>query len=529
MLDKVAEDLSNLYSTLRVKKRLCRVQTPDNATKNMTSPLNPDDGTVKYDKEKADEGGDALEAEIYLRSLSKDCFDNHRTSAAPGGEYAVSALVARRIENAPLDDDLVSRIRDLQKLRSSEPETFYHEHFGELQKLLRSACDEEYLKADVLMSTPEAFYKLAVREVKLRVTAVWQDEAFRMTEPEALIALQYAKPIVKIMTGDDKQCQPIVKSLYAHKNKNASLVFCSQFGEQLQLSLPGRMIRARFRAHYLTINHRARGGVSDFPSQHYYGGRMTEARVDVSPEQKRVKQFLNALTAYSSTENTAVVVNLSGYNEKKVGTSFTNLTSIAVILEILRLVYQVHILCDKLSTVNEDGELISVLVVFPYKAQMMLFRRELAQLSPSDLPFHKIKSGCVPSIQGGEASLVIFDGVRDVSPGFIGSSELHNTALTRAIFGYIAIHSDQLWTRTSDLHPDGLHQKDSRVRNLMALHQYCEERIATVRLRGPLDIEDVKFSGQHREKPMSSLVKAGTQLPESLQRLRWTPYYDWRD
>ncbi|KAI0153954.1 AAA domain-containing protein [Pestalotiopsis sp. NC0098] len=531
MLDKIAEDMSNLYSTLGVKKRLCRVQTPDNATKNMTSPLNPDDSTIRYDKEEVDEGGDALEAEIYLRSLSKDCFDNHRTSAAPGGEYAVSALVAKRIENAPSDDDLVSRIRDLQELRANEPETFYHEHFGELQKLLRSACDEEYLRADVLLSTPEAFYKLAVREVKLRVTAVWQDEAFRMTEPEALIALQYttATAFVRMFTGDDKQCKPVVTSLYAHKNKNTSMVFCSQFGEQLQLSLPGRMIKAGFRAHYLNINHRARGGVSRFPSQQYYGGRMIEARSDVPPEQKRVKQFFNALTNWSSKSNTAVVVNLSGDNEKKVGTSFTNPTSIAVILDILRLVYKVHILCDKLPTANEDGELISVLVVFPYKAQMMLFRRELAKLSPSDLPFHKIKSGCVPSIQGGEASLVIFDGVRDVSPGFTGSSELHNTALTRAIFGYITIQSDQLWTRTSDLHPDGLHPKDSRIRNILALHQYCDERIAIVELCGPLDIEDVSFPGKHREEPMSSLVKAGTHLPQSTKRLRWKPYHERRD
>ncbi|KAF3011865.1 hypothetical protein E8E14_006161 [Neopestalotiopsis sp. 37M] len=257
MLDKIADDLSTLYSKLGLEKRLCRVQTPDNAYEYMTDRMNSDNVKPEYDEE--DHGEDAFETEVYLRTLSKDCQKKYRVKIATGGEYAVSALVAKRIEKAAPNDELVTEIKRLQKERKDKPESFFETGITELRELLQHASDEEYVAADVLLATPESFYKLAVRDVKLRIIAVWQDEAFRMTETEALIGLQFAREaFARFMTGDDKQYKPVVMSVNAHNNKNSNLVFCAQFGQQLELSLPSRMIKAGFRAHYLNINHRAK-------------------------------------------------------------------------------------------------------------------------------------------------------------------------------------------------------------------------------------------------------------------------------
>ncbi|ETS85380.1 hypothetical protein PFICI_03405 [Pestalotiopsis fici W106-1] len=512
MLDKIADDMSALYYNLGLQKRLCRVQTPDNAHEYMTHCMNLN-GTPRYDVE--DHGEDAFETEVYLRTLSKDCFNNHRVKTAPGGEYAISALVAKRIEIAAPDDDLVAQIKTLQDQREHNPETFFETGIAKLRQLLQSVSDEEYLKAHVLLSTPEAFYKLAVREVKLRITAVWQDEAFRMTETEALIGLQFARQaFVRFMTGDDNQCRPVVTSVNAHENKNTNLVFCAQFGEQLQLSLPSRMIKAGFRAHYLNINHRARGGVSNFPSGQYYEGKMVEADRDTPVEQERVKRFFTAIGRRPCGIGPAMVINLPGSMEERVGTSYINRGSIDVIFELLMLIFGANQLCMTNPTADKDGELISVLIVFPYKAQLMMFRRELAKIAPSELPMHKIKSGCIQAIQGMKAGLVIYDGTRDASPGFTGDSKLHNTALTRAVFGYIAIQSDQLWLRN-----DGHNPRSGRVRNIVALHEYCSERDRVVDLQprfqdhmSPRDPRDGDWTVN-----MSSVVPAGTELPEDFK------------
>ncbi|KAF3011866.1 hypothetical protein E8E14_006269 [Neopestalotiopsis sp. 37M] len=185
-------------------------------------------------------------------------------------------------------------------------------------------------------------------------------------------------------------------------------------------------------------------------------------------------------------------------------------------MELLFLVFRANKLCMINPTPDRNGELISVLIVFPYKAQLVLFRRELARIPPSKLPMHRIKSGCVQAIQGMEAGLVIYDSTRDASPGFTGDSKLHNTALTRAVFGYIAIQSDQLWIGDGGRNPRAAH-----VRNIVALHKFCSESGMVVDLQ-PEFREWMSLKDTGRDDwttSMDSVVCAGTELPEKYKGL----------
>jgi hypothetical protein len=111
-----------------------------------------------------------------------------------------------------------------------------------------------------------------------------------------------------------------------------------------------------------------------------------------------------------------------------------------------------------------------------------------------------------------EAGLVIYDGTRDGSPGFTGDSKLHNTALTRAVFGCTTIQSKRLWRGVrSDWDP-----RAWDVRNLRALHNYCSERDMIVNLqpefREWMTLKDI--GKDDWTTSMASVVCAGTKLPE---------------
>ncbi|ETS85377.1 hypothetical protein PFICI_03402 [Pestalotiopsis fici W106-1] len=268
LLDKIAIDLRDLYAELKLKKRICRVLMPGTASSDMEHRIRSEPPVSPYDEDIPEEGDDIFETDIYLGQLSKECLDQHRFIDPPGGDFAVSALVAKRITNPVHGDGLAEYVTDLEAERSSDPDNFYLTCIKILRGLLKKARNEEYLAADVLLSTPEAWFNLSCQKLPMKITALWIDESFRMTEPEALIGLQHAHQAkVRFMTGDNEQHKPIVKSIDAHKSKDDDRVFCAQFGSQLGLALPSRMMAAGYEHIILNHNHRAQGGVSEFPNE----------------------------------------------------------------------------------------------------------------------------------------------------------------------------------------------------------------------------------------------------------------------
>lgn len=110
-----------------------------------------------------------------------------------------------------------------------------------------------------------------------------------------MIGLAYRfRAMLRMMTGDVKQCAHIVEFKGVSMSKDASKAFPAQFGYQLALLMPKRLIEGGFDIHYLFMKHRAKGGSSSFASDRFYDRQMKETThiSHWSPEQTRVRQFL---------------------------------------------------------------------------------------------------------------------------------------------------------------------------------------------------------------------------------------------
>jgi hypothetical protein len=137
------------------------------------------------------------------------------------------------------DDILREEFNALCRLYNRNSNEITAEQLRTHQQRFQIMVDRRYEEADVLLGTPESMHILVSRNARLNVSVIWIDEAFTMTEPEILIPLTiFPRATARFMTGDDKQCEPVVVSMHAHKTREDGKVFCAQFSPQLQLFWP---------------------------------------------------------------------------------------------------------------------------------------------------------------------------------------------------------------------------------------------------------------------------------------------------
>ncbi|KAK7752581.1 hypothetical protein SLS62_005549 [Diatrype stigma] len=320
--------------------------------------------------------------------------------------------------------------------------------YKELREVLRQLVKYVYVRSDFILATPFVANSL-VRKLENRPAAVWIDEAWRMAEPDALIGLAgFPEALIRIQSGDAMQLPPFCMSLDAHKTLDKSRWLANQFGAQFVTSMAKRATECGHDVTYLMTNWRATGALSEWASNTCYAGRMAEGVAeDDSPEMKRITEYLRAIKPDLMSKR--LVLQISGTEEKPVGTSYTNPIMATVVRELIASIFA-NRLCSRLPTGTSDGRFADIMVISPYKQQCQLHRERLNDLSDAEWDRSRVVCRTVDSAIGAEADMVIYVNPRTNGVGFTAKKERMNVAHTRARKAEIVLMSDSL-TRDNSL------------------------------------------------------------------------------
>ncbi|XP_062506010.1 helicase with zinc finger domain 2-like isoform X2 [Corticium candelabrum] len=128
-----------------------------------------------------------------------------------------------------------------------------------------SAAEQEQIdRADVLLCT--CIQAGSPRMTKHCVTLCIVDEAGQSFEPETLVAISRARKIVLI--GDHKQLQPVVL------NRDIGSQLSRSMFERIAESAP---VKEEKRVHMLNVQYRMHYDICEFPSIHFYEGKLETA------------------------------------------------------------------------------------------------------------------------------------------------------------------------------------------------------------------------------------------------------------
>jgi hypothetical protein len=278
------------------------------------------------------------------------------------------------------------------------------------------------------------------------------DEATQATEPELLIGLRHAAPLV-ILVGDEMQLPPTVISEAARHAR-------------LGVSAFERLVVAGVRKHQLTHQYRMHPCLSSFPSRHFYGDSLVDS---VAAEQRPTPagfpwpDHSNPLCVLAVSEGVEerprrgkrkrreALTGVDGELGEPMthrsygGHSWTN------VAEAEAVVASVHRLLGA-APIGQCVPASSIGVITFYKAQAELIRRKLHDCTDADCSL--VECSTVDSFQGREKELIIISCVRaqgdrrtggasksagGANLGFLRDGRRLNVALTRAKRGLIVV------------------------------------------------------------------------------------------
>ncbi|ELR16091.1 uncharacterized protein ACA1_224920 [Acanthamoeba castellanii str. Neff] len=252
------------------------------------------------------------------------------------------------------------------------------------------------------------------------------DESTQATEPASLCALVHNSQHV-VLLGDHYQLPPTVTSPEAQQGG-------------LSESLFARMIAMGIEPYMLEIQYRMHPIISEFPSVHFYGGKIKDGIVAAQrPSPTGI--------AWPSEGNPIAFVNVDGYEKQSTdGYSWFNSAEGEA-------VFQLVSAFDQRSDV---GDVKDIGVITPYNGQVKhladLFSRR-GGMNKNE-KWHKLNINSVDGYQGREKEVIIFTAVRSNSRGDVGflrDWRRLNVALTRARRGLLVVgnrrtlQSDEHW------------------------------------------------------------------------------------
>lgn len=270
------------------------------------------------------------------------------------------------------------------------------------------------------------------------------DEATQATEPELLIALRHAPPVV-ILVGDEMQLPPTVVSNAARR-------------AGLGISAFERLVRAGIEKYQLTHQYRMHPAISHFPSRHFYASALVDR---VSPHDRLAPPGF----AWPDEANpVAVLAVRSGREEggggrvkkrardgepwRAGGHSIVNVAEAEAVVKVVGEMLSASHRSAARNCVGAAG----IGVITFYKAQAELIRRKLDASRISECA--KVECSTVDGFQGREKEVIVLSCVRaqsgDGRPelGFLRDGRRLNVALTRARRGLIiACHPPTLLRR----------------------------------------------------------------------------------
>lgn len=271
---------------------------------------------------------------------------------------------------------------------------------------MNEAMDRVMSDCDVIVATCISAGDSKLQEQDFRVVIV--DEATQATEPSTLIALTRGAECV-VMAGDHAQLPPTVISKKAES-----------FG--LGVSLFSRMQNMGIEANLLSVQYRMHPGINEFPSQEFYGGKIStgihaSSRPPLSLPPLSLKG--DARVRFFQCED---FEKRGKASQDSGGVSYKNQAQCD---EALRLA----------ALVSRDVSVKSCVILTPYNGQVELLRRSVACDLEELLDSGWLMISTVDGFQGREADVVIFSTVRcndKGALGFVRDPRRMNVAITRA-------------------------------------------------------------------------------------------------
>ena len=242
------------------------------------------------------------------------------------------------------------------------------------------------------------------------------DEATQATEPISLVAAtKHCQQLVLI--GDPQQLAPTISSTHCTLEDASSSR--PQISD-LSVTLFHRLQRV-LPSFFLEEQHRMHPTLAEFPSQHFYEGKLKSAdSVSKRPPLEKVKWLTH--------NNPLVFIDVPGSHEKRVGTSYKNESEAEMVVKVVT------------SLLSCEVSPLEIAVLTHYSGQVRCIRDKLSTVVPNQL-----EVCTVDSFQGREKEVIVFSTVHVHSkPGgvsFTGDKYRMNVLLTRAKRGLVGIGS----------------------------------------------------------------------------------------
>jgi hypothetical protein len=292
----------------------------------------------------------------------------------------------------------------------------------EIKIALNSLMAETLADADAIACTLASAAKFNLRE-NFHPSLVIFDEAARVTELKALIPFASFSPLAFILAADHKQMRAYVSS--ANRSRDAN-PYVNPFENQLLLSMFERLILAGFEHSILTIQHRCKGAIPEWPNQTFYYSEVETA--PLTPDEQTTLSAMGRfvqrkLGAKRPTNLYAVNIQQSRSSKEIGSTSSFNESEIDEIMKDLDLMIKDPLFQNK-----------NICLASFYKAQVTKLRAHCRQFSNINVMDGDqfVRAVTVDSSQGMEFDVVMLSFVKTRGIAFLGEPHRLVVALTRA-------------------------------------------------------------------------------------------------
>lgn len=382
---------------------------------------------------------------------------------------------------------------------------------------------EALTKADVIFGTLVGVADKTFRQT-FRPHYIISDESPRDKEVAFLILLAHFSPRAYFCFGDHKQLGPVIFSRHQHRkykpprsfeqagiehssgvsetqeqskeeaikdlqrNQEDDLPSPSTFARQMEWSVIHRLMEAGNQPSYmLTQNWHQHGLIGEFFSEQFYDGKIKfqKHKERLGEMDKAAVHWIKVLSGKEQIKSNTLMVNMNS-TESCEARSFCNRGNVNYVL-----VKVVELLADpRFCPTAKDGKDGKVMIIAPYDAQRSLYIHELQKRGNFEMdskgnwvPFDKsrVEIRTHQGAQGHEASVVIIDLTRSVTPGMTGQSQLINVCSSRAICAQLVLINTSIFEHVES-------KNSPSVRNLVAWVQFHQQKDMFI----DMDIETAK-------------------------------------
>ncbi|RYP16082.1 hypothetical protein DL765_005340 [Monosporascus sp. GIB2] len=424
-LDALAEKWANMMEYIPLRRlAITRALPPKRIIKQLSGADREWPSTYQDDTEIDEALIGLVEIEKLHRELRQRDINKPRASSPYSVPSQIADILAEGTSFLAREANsiLADRRRDPVAFKKDKKDKF-------LRDMFKALVDLVYARSDVIIATPYVVNAL-VSQLKFDIALIWIDEAWRMPEPDALIALAgFESALLRLQSGDAAQLPPFCATRDTHLSKEPSRWWCNQFAPQLCKSLPERGVESGLHTFYLMKNWRATNGLAKWPSDNFYSGRMVEAQThDETGIMRRPQEYLRAFSP--RIIGNRILFNLKGETEAQVGTSWCNEAHATFARELISSIFANRLCVQEPD--NQDGTLMTILVISPYEQQVHTLQREAHNLADAEWDPRLVKFRTVDAAMGDEADIVIYSNPRTSGPGFTLEASRMNVAFTRA-------------------------------------------------------------------------------------------------